>query len=76
MGVCLALERANRKHIEATAEAVRQEAQFDMQRRELQHRIKNNLQIVLAFLSRRTRELPQEVRDALSAGQPETLLRR
>jgi two-component sensor histidine kinase/putative methionine-R-sulfoxide reductase with GAF domain len=67
MGVCLALERANRKHIEATAEAVRQEAQFDMQRRELQHRIKNNLQIVVAFLSRRTRELPQEVREALSA---------
>jgi two-component sensor histidine kinase/putative methionine-R-sulfoxide reductase with GAF domain len=67
MGVCLALEQANRKHIEATAEAVRQEAQFDMQRRELQHRIKNNLQIVVAFLSRRTRELPQEVREALGA---------
>jgi two-component sensor histidine kinase/putative methionine-R-sulfoxide reductase with GAF domain len=67
MGVCLALEQANRKHIEATAEAVRREAQFDMQLRELQHRIKNNLQIVVAFLSRRTRELPQEVREALSA---------
>ena len=67
MGVCLALEQAKRKHIEATAEAVRQEAQFDMQLRELQHRIKNNLQIVVAFLSRRTRELPQEVRKALSA---------
>jgi GAF domain-containing protein len=59
MGVCQALERANRKHVEATAEAVRQEAQFDMRLRELQHRIKNNLQIVVAFLSRRTRELPQ-----------------
>ena len=67
MGVCLALEQANRKHIEARAEAVRQGAQFDMRLRELQHRIKNNLQIVVAFLSRRTRELPQEVREALSA---------
>src|SRR6202046_5457107 len=67
MGVCLALERANRKHIEATAEAVQQEAQFDMRLRELQRRIKNNLQIVVAFLSRRTRELPQEVRETLSA---------
>ena len=39
MGVCLALEQANRKHIEATAQTVRQEAQFDMQLRELQHRM-------------------------------------
>jgi two-component sensor histidine kinase/putative methionine-R-sulfoxide reductase with GAF domain len=67
MGVCLGLAHANAKHVEAAAESVRQEAQFDMRLRELQHRIKNNLQIVVAFLSRRTRELPQEVREALSA---------
>jgi two-component sensor histidine kinase/putative methionine-R-sulfoxide reductase with GAF domain len=67
MGVCLGLAHAHAKHVEAAAESVRQEAQFDMRMRELQHRIKNNLQIVVAFLSRRTRELPQEVREALSA---------
>jgi two-component sensor histidine kinase/putative methionine-R-sulfoxide reductase with GAF domain len=67
MGVCLALDEANIRHVEATAESVRQRAQFDMQMRELQHRIKNNLQIVIAFLSRRTKEFPQEVREALSA---------
>src|ERR1700728_4107753 len=67
MGVCLGLANANAKHVESAAESVRQEAQFDMRLRELQHRIKNNLQIVVAFLLRRTRELPQEVREALSA---------
>jgi two-component sensor histidine kinase/putative methionine-R-sulfoxide reductase with GAF domain len=67
MGICIALERANAKHTAATAATARQEAQFEMRVRELQHRVKNNLQIVIAFLSRRTRELPQEVREALSA---------
>jgi two-component sensor histidine kinase/putative methionine-R-sulfoxide reductase with GAF domain len=67
MGVCLGLANANAKHVESAADLVRQEAQFDMRLRELQHRIKNNLQIVVAFLSRRTRELPQDVREALSA---------
>jgi two-component sensor histidine kinase len=67
MGVCLGLAHAHAQHVESAADLVRQEAHFDMRLRELQHRIKNNLQIVVAFLSRRTRELPQEVREALSA---------
>src|ERR1700730_2347139 len=40
MGVGVALDEANTRHVEATAERVRQRAQFDMQMRELQHRIK------------------------------------
>ena len=66
MGVCLALYDANQNRVEAIAETARERAQFETVIRELQHRIKNNLQIIIAFLVQRLRELSPDVQAMLN----------
>lgn len=66
LGVCLALHETRQKNLDATAEAARMQARFDMTIRELQHRIKNNLQIVIAFLAQKLRELSPVIRAKLN----------
>lgn len=66
MGVCIALQDLNRKHIDAIAETARERARSEISMRELQHRIKNNLQIIVAFLLTKIRqEASNEVRERL-----------
>jgi two-component sensor histidine kinase/putative methionine-R-sulfoxide reductase with GAF domain len=67
MGACLALHEADQKHLEALAQITRQRAQADIATRELQHRIKNNLQIIIAFLMLKARDNSAEVREKLNA---------
>src|SRR5579883_280709 len=67
MGTCLALHQAQQNIIEERAERAREKAQSGIVVRELQHRIKNNLQIIVAFLSLQMREGSPEVRDKLTA---------
>src|SRR5690349_1104777 len=50
MGTCLALHEAGDNNVEAVAERARERAQAAMAFRELQHRVKNNLQMIIAFL--------------------------
>jgi two-component sensor histidine kinase len=66
MGICLALCEAKQKGVEARADIARQNMHFDNVIRELQHRVKNNLQMIVAFLTVRTRDLPPEVRQRLN----------
>lgn len=65
MGVCLALAEANQKHIDVMGNAARERARFEIVIRELQHRIKNNLQIIIAFLAQKVREFSPDVRQML-----------
>ena len=67
MGTCLALHEAEQEKIEALAQIARERGQSEIALRELQHRIKNNLQIIIAFLWRKMRESPAEVRAKLDA---------
>jgi two-component sensor histidine kinase len=67
MGACLAQRDATQKGLDATAEIARQRAQFDTMMRELQHRTKNNLQMIVSFLTLRTRELPGEMKEVLNS---------
>jgi two-component sensor histidine kinase len=67
MGACLALHEAERKNIEALAQSARERAQSDIALRELQHRVKNNLQIIIAFLTMKVRESSAEERDRLDS---------
>jgi two-component sensor histidine kinase len=67
MGACLALHEAEQKNLESVAQIARERAQADITLRELQHRIKNNLQIIIAFLSLKVRESSAEVRDRLNS---------
>jgi two-component sensor histidine kinase/putative methionine-R-sulfoxide reductase with GAF domain len=67
MGTCLALHEAEQKTIEAAAQQARERAQSDIVLRELQHRIKNNLQIIIAFLSLKMRESSAEIRERLNS---------
>jgi two-component sensor histidine kinase/putative methionine-R-sulfoxide reductase with GAF domain len=66
MGVCLALHENRRQKMEGAAQRAREQSQFDRVIRELQHRIKNNLQIIVAFLSMKTRDLSGEGREVLN----------
>jgi two-component sensor histidine kinase len=67
MGAYLALHEADRINIAAAGRSGRERARFDAEIRELQHRIKNNLQIIVAFLSVKLRETPPELRAKLTA---------
>jgi two-component sensor histidine kinase len=67
MGVCLALYQARQKHLDGLAEATKSRAQFQMVLREVQHRIKNNLQIIIAFLSQQMGDAPADVRERIKA---------
>ena len=65
LGTSLALQQANQQRVDAAAERAREHAEHDMAVREMQHRIKNNLQIIVSFLSTNIRKAPTEARDAL-----------
>jgi two-component sensor histidine kinase len=67
MGICLALYEAKQQRLDGLAEAARLRAQFQMTIREVQHRIKNNLQIISAFLSQRMGDAPTDVRERIKA---------
>jgi two-component sensor histidine kinase len=67
MGTCLALHDAQQRNIEERAQRERDRAQADIVLQELQHRIKNNLQIIVAFLSLKIREGSTEVRERMNA---------
>jgi two-component sensor histidine kinase len=66
MGTCLALHEAGDNNVEAVAERARERAQAAMAFRELQHRVKNNLQMIIAFLSLKKRESSEETAEKLS----------
>jgi two-component sensor histidine kinase len=63
MGICSALHEAKQQQLDGLAETARLRAQFQMTIREVQHRIKNNLQIIIAFLSQRMGDAPAEIRE-------------
>lgn len=67
MGICLALDQAKQKHLDGLAEAAKSRAQFQMILREVQHRIKNNLQIIISFLSQQMGDAPADVRERIKA---------
>jgi two-component sensor histidine kinase len=67
MGTCLAYHEAKQEVIEGAAKSARQRGQFEMTLRELQHRVKNNLQIIVAFLSLKMRDGSPEVREPFDA---------
>jgi two-component sensor histidine kinase len=67
MGACLALHEAQQKNIEERVQRERDRAQSSIVLQELQHRIKNNLQIIVAFLSLKRRESSPDVREKLDA---------
>jgi two-component sensor histidine kinase len=66
MGICLSQCEVKQRNAEALAEKTRQRAEFDTIVRELRHRLKNNLQMIVAFLTIKTRDLPLEVRHRLN----------
>ncbi len=67
MGICLALYEEKEQRLNGAAEAARLRARFEMTIREVQHRIKNNLQIIIAFLSQRMGDAPADVRERMKA---------
>lgn len=67
MGACLALHEVQQKGIEERAQRERDRAQSNIELKELQHRIKNNLQIIVAFLSLKRRESSTEVQAKLDS---------
>jgi two-component sensor histidine kinase len=67
LGTALAFHDAQQKAVEERAQREREKAQGTVLLRELQHRIKNNLQIIIAFLSLKIRESSAEVRERLNS---------
>jgi two-component sensor histidine kinase len=67
LGVCLALYETKQQRVNGLAEAAKLHAQFQMTLREVQHRIKNNLQIIIAFLSQQMGDAPVDVRERMKA---------
>jgi two-component sensor histidine kinase/putative methionine-R-sulfoxide reductase with GAF domain len=67
MGACLALHNAQQKSIDEAAQRAREQAEAAVALRELQHRIKNNLQIIIAFLSMKMRESSAEMKEKLTS---------
>lgn len=65
VGTALALHDAQQKTTDERAQRERDKALSNIVVRELQHRIKNNLQIIIAFLSLKVRESPLEIREKL-----------
>jgi GAF domain-containing protein len=60
MGICLAFDEAKQQRLDGMAETTRVRAQYQMTIRELQHRVKNNLQIIIAFLRQQTRDVSDQ----------------
>jgi two-component sensor histidine kinase len=67
MGICLALNDAEHHRIESVAHVARERAKFDVVVREIQHRMKNNLQLIIGFLTQRLREFSPDVRERFNA---------
>jgi two-component sensor histidine kinase len=67
MGACLALHTTEQQKVDLIAEKARERAQSDIAFRELQHRVKNNLQIIIAFLSTKMREGSEDVAEKLTS---------
>jgi two-component sensor histidine kinase len=67
MGICIALYEAKQKHVNDLAEGARDRARAEMATRELQHRIKNNLQVIIAFIAQKMGDVSPEVRDRLNS---------
>jgi two-component sensor histidine kinase len=67
MGACMAQREAVQKGLDVTAELARQRERFNTMMRELQHRTKNNLQMIVSFLTLRSRELPGEMKELLNS---------
>jgi two-component sensor histidine kinase/putative methionine-R-sulfoxide reductase with GAF domain len=67
MGVCLALYASRQKTIEAAANAAIERAAFRTSIRELQHRTKNNLQIISSLIAMKLRELSPDLRAKFDA---------
>lgn len=66
MGICLSQCEIKQQHADALVENTRQLARFDTIISELRHRLKNNLQMIVSFLTVRTRDLPSEIRQRLN----------
>jgi two-component sensor histidine kinase len=66
MGICLFQCEIKQQNSDALVENARQQARFDTIISELRHRLKNNLQMIVSFLTVRTRDLPSEVRQRLN----------
>jgi Tfp pilus assembly protein PilN len=67
LGSSLALLDAQQSTIEERAQREQERAQSNIVIRELQHRIKNNLQIIVAFLSLKMRQSSPEGRERLNS---------
>lgn len=67
MGICLALYASRRETIEAAANLVREREAWRTSIRELQHRTKNNLQIISSMLAIKLREVSPDVRAKFDA---------
>ena len=67
LGSSLALHDAQQNTIDERAQRERERSQSSIVVRELQHRIKNNLQIIVAFLSLKIRQSSPEVRERLNS---------
>jgi two-component sensor histidine kinase/putative methionine-R-sulfoxide reductase with GAF domain len=67
MGTCLGLQAAEQENVEGQAQRARERAQSELGMRELQHRIKNNLQIIVAFLALKLKDVSAELREKLDS---------
>jgi two-component sensor histidine kinase len=67
MGICLALHEAKQRNIEAAAQAARERAMFDVVVREIQHRTKNSLQLIIGFLTQKVREFSPDVKEKINS---------
>jgi two-component sensor histidine kinase len=65
LGTCLALNGAKQQYIESQSALARNREEFEIRTRELQHRFKNNLQIIIASLSIKQKQVPSELREHL-----------
>jgi two-component sensor histidine kinase len=62
LGTCLELHDCKREVIEAKANQAREHSEFENRIREVQHRIKNNLQIIIASLSIKRRDASADLK--------------
>ncbi len=67
MGTCIALYDVQKDAIDQQGQRERDRARSTIAVRELQHRIKNNLQIIVAFLTLKIREMSPDVREKLNS---------
>jgi two-component sensor histidine kinase len=68
LGNALARQESDAKYVEATAQNSRDQTRTEIVLRELQHRVKNNLQIIVGFLAVKRREAQSpETREMLGS---------